>query len=89
MGEILIKIVFLAKVSLIQLNYAFLLFWSIFAEILSELLFLVKKLLSQKVAMKYPESLLFLTCLKRVTPEENLYLFKQPYLIKPLKWGKY
>ena len=39
----LIKTVFLPKLSHIQLNYAFLLFWSILKEIHRELLFLVKK----------------------------------------------
>ena len=39
----LTKTVFLPTVSHIELNYAFLLFWSIFGEIHRELLFLVKK----------------------------------------------
>ena len=39
MGEIKKKIVFQPKVSNIQLNYAFLLFWNIFGEINRELLF--------------------------------------------------
>ena len=43
MGVILIKTVFLPKVSYIQLNYVFLLFWSIFGEIHRELLFLDQK----------------------------------------------
>ena len=44
MGVILIKTVFLPKVSHIQPNYVFLLFWSIFGEIHRELLFLDQKL---------------------------------------------
>ena len=44
-----------------------------------------QNLLSQKGALKYSESLFFLTCLKRVNPEENLDLFKQTFLIKPVK----
>ena len=43
MGEILIKTIFFPKVSHIQLNYAFLLFWSFFGEIDRELLFIVQK----------------------------------------------
>ena len=39
MGEIKKQIVFQPKVSNIQLNYAFLLFWSICGEINKELLF--------------------------------------------------
>ena len=44
---------------------------------------------TQKSALKYSDGLFFLTCWKRVNPEENLDLFKQLFLIKPLKWGKY
>ena len=55
-GQILTKTVFLPKVSHIQLNYAFLLFWSIFGEIHRELHFLVQKWLSQKRAQKHWES---------------------------------
>ena len=42
-GYINKKTVFLPKVGNIQLNYVFLLFWSIFGEIHGELLFLVQK----------------------------------------------
>ena len=42
-GQKLTETVFHPKVSHIQLNYAFLLFWSIFGEMHRELLFLVKK----------------------------------------------
>ena len=58
-------------------------------EIHRELLFLVKKGLSQKRALKYLESLFFLPCLKGANPEENLDLFKQFFLIKPVKWDNY
>ena len=65
----------------IQQKYVFHFFWRIFWEIYRELLFLVQKWLSQKGALKYSESLFFLTCLKRVNPEENLDMFKQLVLI--------
>ena len=65
LGEILIKTVFLSKVSHIQLNYAFLWFCSILEEIHRELLFLVKTCLSQRGILKYSESLFSLTGLKR------------------------
>ena len=48
----------------IQLNYAFLLFWSIFGELHWKLLFLVKKWLPQIGAQKYSESLFIYTSLK-------------------------
>ena len=73
----------------IQQNYAFLLFWIIFVEILRELHFLVKIVLSQEGALKYSEVLFLLTFLKGANPEENLNFFKQLFLIKPVKWGKY
>ena len=50
MGEIKKNIyIFLLKVSNIQLNYAFLLFWSIFGEIHRKLLFLSKNYYLRKV----------------------------------------
>ena len=60
MGEILTDLVFLLKVSHIELNYAFLLFSSILGEIHRELLSLVKKWLSQKGELNHSESLFFL-----------------------------
>ena len=59
MGEILTKNCFSPQSESLELNYAFVLFRSIFEEILRELLFLVKKWLSQKEALKYSESLYF------------------------------
>ena len=50
-GQILTKTVFLLKMSHIQLNYAFLLFWSIFGEFNWKILFLIKKI-SRKEAQK-------------------------------------
>ena len=58
-------------------------------EIHRVLLIKVKKGLSQKGILKYTESLLFLTYLKRENPEENLDLFKQLFLIEPIKVVKY
>ena len=83
--QILTKTVFLPILSQIQLNYAFLLFWSINGENHRELFFLVKMWLSQKSALKYSENLIFLPCLKGVNPEENSDLFKQLFLNKPVK----
>ena len=50
---------FLHKMNHIQLNYAFLLFWSTFGEIHWKILFLFKNWLSQKEAQKYKERMLF------------------------------
>ena len=73
----------------IQLNYACLLFWFNFGESNWKILFLVKKLLSLKGALKYSENLFFLTIWKGANPVENLDLFKQMFLIKRVKGDKY
>ena len=53
MGEILKKLIFHPNVRHIQLNYAFLLFCSIFGEIHRELLFFVQKVtISEKSTEK-------------------------------------
>ena len=79
------KNIFNLKVRHIQLNYAFLLFCSIFGEIHREFLFFVQKWLSQKRVLKNSESLFFWTFLKRGKSWGNLDLFKQLFLIKPVK----
>ena len=88
-GEILQKNNFLRKLSHIQLNFAFLLFWSIFWEIHRELLFLVKKVTISEKSTEIIRNFFFLTCLKIENPDENLDLFKQIFLIKPVKGDKY
>ena len=76
-GQILTKTVFHLKVSHIQLNYSFMLFWSILGEIHWKSLFLVKKVTSQKEAQIYLESLFFSTSLQRGKSEENLDFYKE------------
>ena len=66
------------------LNYAFLLFWSIFVGNSQK----SKKWISQKRALKYLESLFFLPCLKGANPEE-FFLFKQLFFITPVKGDNY
>ncbi len=51
--------------------------------------FYSKKWLSQKGALIYSEYFFFLTCSKRGKSWENLDLFKQLFLIKPVKGDKY
>ena len=62
-GQILTKTVFLLKTSHIQLNYAFLLFWSIFWEIHRELLFLVQKVTISEKSTETLRIFFFLTSL--------------------------
>ena len=69
----------------IQINYAFLLFWSILGEIHRKNLYLVKKVTFSERRIENLRNLFNLIFLKRVNPEENLDLFKQLLLIKPVK----
>ena len=69
--QILKKKFFSIKLSHIQLNYVFILFWSIFVEILWKLLFLLQKFLSQKETQKVCFSK---QVRKRANPKENLDL---------------
>ena len=85
--QISTKTVFLLNISQIQLNYAFLLFWSIFGEIHWKILFLVKKEISQKEAQKYSKHLFFSTNLKI---QRTIWICgKQLFWFKPVKWDKY
>ena len=79
------KIVILLNMSHIQINYAFLLFWSILGEIHRKNLFLVKKVTFSERSIEKLRNLFNLILLERVNPEENLDLFKQLFLIKPVK----
>ena len=69
------------------LMYVFLLFWSIFVEIHREVFFIDIKVISQKVAMIYSESLFYLPCLIGENPEENLDLFKHLFFNQTRKSG--
>ena len=81
------KTVGLLNISHIQLNYAFLLFWSIFGEIHWKLLFLVQKNISQKEAQKYSKNVFFSTNLKIL---RTIWICgKQLFLFKPVKWDQY
>ena len=64
-GQILTKTVFLPKVSHIQLNQVFCCFEAFSGKLTENFSFESKKWQSQKGALKYSESLFFLTCLKR------------------------
>ncbi len=66
------KIVFLPKVSHLLLNYAFLLFWSIFGEIHRELFFLVKKVTSSETSTEILRNFFFYHIWKETNPEENV-----------------
>ena len=73
----LTKTVFIQKVSHILLNYAFLLFWSIFGEIQRKLFFLDIKVTISETSTEILRKYVFLTMFeKEKNPEENLDLFK-------------
>ena len=69
----------------IEINYVFLLFWSILGEIHRKNLFLVKKVTFSERRIEKLRNLFNLIFLIKVNPEENLDLFKQLFLIKPVK----
>ena len=87
-GQILTKTFFLLKMSHIQLNYTFLLFWSISGEIHCELLFLVKKLTISEGALKYSESSFFLTTSKRVISWGKFGFIITTDFEQTSKWGQ-
>ena len=64
-GQVLTKTVFLPKLSPLQLNYAFLVFWSILGEIHRELLFFVKKVTISARSTEILRKFVFLKSLKR------------------------
>ena len=72
----------------IQTTYACLLFWSILGEIQSELPFFVKLTFSER-STEILRKFVYLNTFEKVNSEENLDLFKQPFLIKPVKGDKY
>ena len=81
------KTFFLPIVSHIELNYAFLLFWNIFREIQRELLFLVKKWLSQKRAMKNSE-ICFFNMFEKGKSWLKLGFVKTTLFDQTSKWGQ-
>ena len=58
-------------------------------EIHRELYFLDIKVPISETSTEYLESLFFLPCLKGANPEEKLDLFKELFLIKPVKVDTY
>ena len=64
-GEILTKTVFFAKVSLVQLNYAFLLFEAFFGEIHREVLYLVKKVTISERSTEILRNFVFLNMFEK------------------------
>ena len=88
-GDNIKKTVFLNKVCHILLNYAFLLFWSILVEINREIFFLDIKVTISETRTEILRKLFFLTCLNWGNHEEIWDMFKQLFLIKPLKVDKF
>ena len=58
-------------------------------EIHRELFFLDLKVAISETSTEELRKFVFLPYLKGANPEANLYLFKQLFLNKPLKWDKY
>ena len=89
-GQIITKTVFLLKMSHILLNYAFLLFWSIFGEIHWKLLFLFKKLTILERSSEILRKITFLNKFEKEKIKQKIWIScKQPFLFKPVKGDKY
>ena len=73
------------KMSHKLLNYAFLLFWSIFEKIERELFFLDIKVTISETKTEVLRNFVFLTMFERGKSGGNLDLFKQLFLTKPVK----
>ncbi len=74
----------------IQLNYAFLLFWSILGEIYWKLLFLVKKMTISERSSEKIRKFVFLNMFEKEKIQKKIWICcKQPFLFKAIKWDKY
>ena len=73
----------------IKLNYAFLLFLSIYGKIHREIFFLDIKLTISETSTEILRKFVFLPRLKGENPEEIMNFFKKLFLIKPVKGDKY
>ena len=84
------KTVFLHKVSHILLNYAFLLFWSIFGEIHRELFFLDIKVTISETSTEILRNFVFLTMFEKGKILRKIWICLNIFfLIKPVKGDKY
>ena len=72
-----------------MLNYAFLLFGSIFGKVHRELFSLDIKVIISETNNEILRNFFFLTMFERGKPEENLYLFKQLFFTKLVIVDKY
>ena len=76
--------------SYIQLNYAFLLFWSIFELILWKLLFLVQKVTILEWSSEILGKIVFLNKFEKGQIQRKIWIFcKQTFLYKAVKRDKY
>ncbi len=71
------------------LNYAFMLFWNIFGVIDREFFFLVNKVSISETTTDKLRVCFSYHVWKGANPKEYLVLFKQFFLIKPVKREKY
>ncbi len=74
MGKILSNFFFLLKLCHIQLNYAFLMFWSILGQIHRELIFLVKNMAISERSSEIPRKFVFLNTFEKLNHDFLLFL---------------
>ena len=87
--QTLTKTVFLHKMSHILLNYAFLLFWSIFGEIQREIFFLDIKVTIAETSTEILRIFFFYWVLKGQILRKIWIFFKQLFFIYLVKVDKY
>ena len=74
----------------IQLNYAFLLFWSVFGEIHWKIIFLVKNVTISERSSEILRKFVFLNKFEKDQIQKKIWIcYKQLFLFKTLKWDKY
>ena len=88
LGQKLTKTFFLPIVSHIQLNYAFLLFWSIVGEIHRELLFLVKKVATSERRSEIPRKFVFRNMFEKGKSWVKLGFVYTALFDQTSKWGQ-
>ena len=86
--QIFIKTVFLLKMSHIQLNYAFLLFWSFFREIHWNVFFLVKKVIIYERSTEILRKFVFLNKFEKRQIQRKIWICLNNFLEQTSRRGQ-
>ena len=89
-GQLKTKKLFLLKMSPIELNYAFLLFFGLFGEIHRKCLFLVQKVTISEISSEILRRFVFLNKFEKGQIRKKIRICcKQTFLLKAVKLDKY